>query len=117
MCAVFGLARGVIPLCCAQDPRALRSRASSHTMATVFLYSWGKMSIPTFLRCGVTLFLVALAAGCSSGPGKSSSLLNACTWNRSSCLYEGSYEPDEEEYAEEEARRLNKAQIKRLQAL
>lgn len=37
---------------------------------------------------------------------------NECTLNRQACMYEGSYEPGEEKYAEEEARRLNKAQMR-----
>lgn len=39
---------------------------------------------------------------------------NECTWNPDSCRYEGSYEPDEEVYAEQEARRLNRAALERL---
>lgn len=44
------------------------------------------------------------------GSGSKSKFFNQCTWNRDSCMYEGQYEPGEEEYAEKEARRLNKAQ-------
>lgn len=69
------------------------------------------MSIHTLSRCGVVLCLVALTAGCSTLSSRTTSrLFNSCTWDREECLYEGSYEPGEEEYAEEEAGRLNKAQ-------
>ena len=37
-----------------------------------------------------------------------------CKWNRSSCIYEGSYEADERDYAEEEAKRLNREASRRL---
>ena len=73
----------------------------------------------TLGRCGIALCLAALAAGCSSGGGSGtvSRLFNECTWNRSACLYEGQYEADEEEYAEEEAKRLNRAQSIRMRSL
>lgn len=74
------------------------------------------MSFSLQLRCGAALSLLALISGCSSGPASSSRLLNECTWNRSGCMYEGSYEDNEEEYAEEEARRLNKAQMRKLRS-
>lgn len=38
----------------------------------------------------------------------------ACQWDRSACMYEGAYEPNEAAYAEEEARRLNKAAAARV---
>lgn len=69
------------------------------------------MSIQALGRCGVVLCLVVVTAGCMSSR-TTSRLFNKCTWDRDSCLYEGSYEPDEEQYAEEEARRLNKAQTR-----
>lgn len=64
------------------------------------------MSIQTLGRCGVVLFLVALTSGCSLG--------GECRWYRSSCMYDGKYEPGEEDYAEVEAKRLNKASTDRL---
>ena len=69
------------------------------------------MSIQTLGRCGVVLCLAALMAGCMSSR-TTSKLFNQCTWDRDGCLYEGSYEPGEREFAEEEARRLNKAQLR-----
>lgn len=73
-------------------------------------------------RCGVALFLVTLASGCSIlGFGDSdveyssaSPISDQCRWNRSSCIYEGKYEPDERAYAEEEAKRLNRIASERL---
>ncbi|MBV7481827.1 hypothetical protein [Bordetella sp. BOR01] len=72
------------------------------------------MSIQTLGRCSVALCLVALAGCSSGGSGTMSRLFNECTWNRSGCMHEGSYEADEEDYAEEEAARLNKAQSVRF---
>src|SRR3546814_20743240 len=79
------------------------------------------MSVQMLGRCGIALFFAALAAGCSSGGGGSSSgtvsrLFNQCTWSPSSCQYEGKYEPGEEEYAEEDATRLNQAQSAKLRS-
>ncbi|MDQ2147161.1 hypothetical protein RBI22_00435 [Alcaligenaceae bacterium C4P045] len=67
------------------------------------------MSVQSFKRSGAALLLLALVSGCSSGGAGSSSLVNKCKWNRSACMYEGSYEPGEAQYAEEEAKRLNRA--------
>jgi hypothetical protein len=64
------------------------------------------MPIQTLGRCGVVFFLVALTSGCSLG--------GECRWYRSSCMYDGKYEPGEEDYAESEAKRLNKASTDRL---
>lgn len=81
------------------------------------------MSIQALSRYGVVFLLAALAAGCSStNPGASSDEGDArvvstsleCRWNRSSCIYEGRYEPGERDYAEDEARRLNQASMDRL---
>lgn len=67
--------------------------------------------------------LIALAlslSGCSvlgfddSDRDSSSSNGSGCQWNRSSCLYEGAYEPGERDYAEQEAKRLNQAALQRL---
>lgn len=64
------------------------------------------MSIQTLGRCSIVLFLTALTSGCSLG--------GECVWNRSSCMYEGKYEQGEEDYAESEAKRLNKNSADRL---
>src|SRR5690606_20001330 len=80
----------------------------------------GKMSIQTIGRCGAALFLAALVSGCSllgfgdGDDGASSRGWNACTLSRSSCMYEGRYEPGEKDYAEQEARRLNQASAAKL---
>ncbi|KOF54387.1 MULTISPECIES: hypothetical protein [unclassified Achromobacter] len=79
------------------------------------------MSMQTLSRCGVALFLAALVSGCSFfGSGDSdrertaARVSDECRGNRSRCLYEGSYEPGERDYAEEEAKRLNRAESARL---
>ena len=69
------------------------------------------MSIQTLGRCGAALCLIALMAGCSSSR-TTSRLFNHCTWDKDSCMYDGQYEQGEGDYAEQEAMRLNKAQMK-----
>ena len=70
----------------------------------------------TLGRAGVALFLVGLISGCSWGGSKSSSSRTSvqCAVSKSSCMYEGQYEPGEDEYAEKEAARLNKQEQGRL---
>lgn len=64
--------------------------------------------------CCTLLVLAALAGGCStSGPGEASRD-SACLRDRAGCMHEGSYEPGERAYAEEEASRLNQAQLSRM---
>ncbi len=75
------------------------------------------MSIQRFGRYGMALCLVGLVSGCSMlGFGETEQEIeeNRCKLNPKSCMYEGSYEPGERQYAEEEARRLNKAASERL---
>lgn len=74
------------------------------------------MFIQKSIRYGVTLFLAAIASGCSLIAPETSSHRSGgeCQWNRSSCMHEGSYEPGERDYAEEEAKRLNRAASARL---
>lgn len=73
------------------------------------------MVIRALSRFSATLFLVALTAGCSMSRLESPrSFFNACTFSFGGCMYEGSYEPGEEKYAEEEAKRLNREQIEKL---
>ncbi|WP_338879380.1 hypothetical protein WHX56_25935 [Achromobacter veterisilvae] len=81
------------------------------------------MSIQSLGRFGAALCLAALVSGCSSiGLGKperqtssSASKVSAeCQLSRSKCLYEGAYESGERDYAEEEAKRLNLAEVERL---
>lgn len=69
------------------------------------------MSVHT-LPLGGALLLVALLAGCSSSPKPVAA--TQCQLSRSSCMYEGAYEPGEREFAEEEAARLNKAASRKL---
>ncbi|MNL61296.1 hypothetical protein D3C87_1852030 [compost metagenome] len=72
------------------------------------------MSIRMLIRCGAALFLFALGSGCSLIGLGDSGRTDECKWNRSSCLYDGGYEAGEEDYAEEEAKRLNKDAANRL---
>ncbi|SHI22931.1 hypothetical protein [Pollutimonas bauzanensis] len=72
------------------------------------------MSIRVLSRCGLSLFLAALVSGCSLIGLGDSGRSNECKWNRSSCMYEGRYEPGEEGYAEQEAKDLNRAASERL---
>lgn len=79
------------------------------------------MSIQILSR-GVALLFVVSVSGCSMfGPDDAERsavsgrvVTDECKWNRSSCIYEGSYEADERDYAEEEARRLNREASRRL---
>jgi len=72
------------------------------------------MPIQTLSRCGLFVFLALLVSGCSSSGSAVSERSNECKWNRSKCMHEGSYEPGERDYAEEEAKRLNRAAAARL---
>ncbi len=80
------------------------------------------MSVRTSCRFGMALLLAALISGCSllgsegAGAGSSGaySPSGECSWNRSRCLYEGAYEPGERDYAEQEAKALNRAALEKL---
>ena len=77
------------------------------------------MLIQTLSRCGAVALSVAFVAGCTVTQPEQSAMTekridNKCRWNRSSCLYEGSYESGERAYAEDQAKRLNRAQAERL---
>jgi hypothetical protein len=77
------------------------------------------MLIQRFRRFGIMLLPVAVLSGCSlgsfGGADSSSGFAGECAWSRSRCMYEGSYESGERDYAEQEARRLNQAALERLQ--
>ena len=60
------------------------------------------MTIRRLVQLGLSLLFLAVVAGCSSGGSLK------CRINPSSCMHEGSYEQGEEEYAEEEAKDLNR---------
>jgi hypothetical protein len=75
------------------------------------------MSIRMLSCFGVALFFVALVSGCSLFGSRSASgdaTSNECRSNPRSCLYDGHYESGERGYAEEEAARLNAAEVARL---
>lgn len=79
----------------------------------------------TLCRGALVLACAVLASGCASsvspwsspnpgpasGPPASRTSLECRITN---CLYDGKYEPNERRYAEEEARRLNRAELERL---
>ncbi|HCQ47550.1 MAG TPA: hypothetical protein DIW53_12540 [Achromobacter sp.] len=71
------------------------------------------MSIQQLIRCGAAASLIAMGTG-RSMVGLGDSRSSECQWYRSSCMHEGSYDPGEEDYAEEEAKRLNKQSSDRL---
>jgi len=79
------------------------------------------MSYQLLSRTGLILFSASLFSACSmSGSGQSHTVTtrsDECRVNRSSCIYEGSYEVGERDYAEEEAKRLNRAAVERLQRM
>jgi len=72
------------------------------------------MSIRILSRCGIAIFVGAIAAGCSMMGTETPARGDECRWNRSACLYEGAYEPGERDYAEHEAARLNQAAVEKL---
>lgn len=80
------------------------------------------MSMQLLGRSAVVILVGALASGCSSDGAPTSSSAgraltvydDTCKGNRRACIYEGSYEPGERDYAEEEAKRLNRAQAARI---
>lgn len=74
------------------------------------------MSGRIVIRCGVVLGAAVLMVGCFGGgvPARQSARGGDCQWNRSQCLYEGAYEPGERDYAEQEAKDLNRASLQRL---
>lgn len=75
------------------------------------------MRIQAVTRYTVSILVIGLLCACSSSePGHSGAGWRSsdCYGNRSSCMYEGRYESGERRYAEEEARRLNRAALQRL---
>lgn len=78
------------------------------------------MSIQKAVRCGAVLLFVSFLSGCSLLDfGKSEDEpvevpYNACQHDPKSCMYEGSYEVGERDFAIQEAKRLNKASMERL---
>ncbi len=88
------------------------------------------MLIRLLSRHGVALLFAALISACSSTPttptGSSETAKVAaservvsdnCKILRSRCIFEGSYDAGERNYAELEAKRLNKAELDRLRRM
>lgn len=63
---------------------------------------------------GLVLFTVVIT-GCAHSP---QSVTHAeryqCKIDPKSCMYEGSYEPNEEKYAEQRAKELNRASVNKI---
>lgn len=76
------------------------------------------MSTTTAQRSALVLFLALLMAGCGSSSISSlaQNRVDECYGNRARCQYEGKYDADERDYAEQEAARLNRAQSLRLRS-
>ena len=76
------------------------------------------MSGRIVIRSSVALGFAALVSGCFGGggpaPARQTDRGGDCQWDRSRCLYEGSYEPGERAYAEQEAKDLNRAALEKL---
>ena len=61
---------------------------------------------------GLVLFLLA---GCGSSPKSNTQTQRyQCKLDPQSCMYEGAYEYDEEAYAEQRAKELNKASARKI---
>ncbi len=77
-------------------------------------------SVLRFSRLGAAVAFSILISGCSilgfgdSGSASHNAGYNECRFNPSQCMYNGPYEPGERQYAEEEARRLNRASLEKL---
>ncbi|MGE8633709.1 hypothetical protein [Achromobacter piechaudii] len=88
----------------------------------------GKMLIRLLSRPAVVLVVAALSACSSTKPPAPSTATGAaaaeervvadnCKILRSRCIFEGSYDAGERNYAELEAKRLNKAELDRLRRM
>lgn len=69
------------------------------------------MVVISYKSMGVVVLCLLLTA-CAQSAGSQRNM--QCKWNPSSCMYEGSYEPDEEAYAEQRAKELNKAAARKV---
>lgn len=72
------------------------------------------MAVQQLIRYSVAICAATLLSACSWGSHGDSSRSDECKWNRSKCMYEGAYEPGEKDYAEQEAKRMNQAESKRM---
>ena len=104
-------------------PAQGRRREACYNYACSNSFGAQSMSVFTSSRYAAVILLAALA-GCSSKPSapdghgqtraEDGRVANDCGWFRSRCMFEGSYESGERAYAEQEARRLNQAELERL---
>lgn len=59
--------------------------------------------------------ILLVLAGCASSPSTTDHTERfQCKVNPSSCMYEGSYEPGEDKYAEQRAKELNQESLRKL---
>lgn len=65
------------------------------------------MPVRTLIRVASSMLFIAVVSGCSSGSLQ-------CRVSPSSCMHEGSYEAGEDEYAEEEAKDLNREAARKV---
>lgn len=78
------------------------------------------MRLQFYSRCSAIFLLAGLVSACSfggapaSGDSATAHRRSDCYGNRGGCMYEGRYESGERDYAEEEAKRLNRAALRRL---
>ena len=82
-----------------------------HGIETVFAISLRYSSLPKNHLGSVNTDMQSAPA--ASGPAASRVSLE-CRVSRSSCMYDGKYEAGERDYAEDEAKRLNRAEMERL---
>src|SRR5690606_24416143 len=83
----------------------IKTHLSSH-------FPWNSAMLTRYLRQIGALPLLLVVAACTGSreapPERAGERGNECRVNPSTCMYEGKYEPDERDYAEAEAARLNR---------
>lgn len=81
-----------------------------------------------YRRIAISACVVALLGACTAhssyprhraeiyyrSPAHQPAPQSSCAYNPDSCMYDGPYEPGERAFAEEEAKRLNRASLQRL---
>lgn len=72
------------------------------------------MVLKRFTQLVMGLFLIGLLSACMGHGTQPSNALGGCKWNKESCMYEGAYEPGEREYAEAEAKDLNREAARKV---
>lgn len=65
-------------------------------------------------RTSVVFVFIVFLSGCMAAGGSTAARSSECRWNPDRCMYEGAYEPGEREYAEQEAKDLNRESARKL---